>query len=142
MKYIICSIIALAIVSVASATDDITARLNTTALAAASTNTTAMQPAYGWQRGDVMAIQGTISGTNAQSGVVIMTLDTSLDSTYWQTSTHSVTLTAGVTGTVTTLSSITNLNGSRWIRVKSMSNTNTTTGGTITINKLAVDISR
>lgn len=136
-KLLIIAVLAFAVSAFAEY--DITPRLNSTTVAASTTNTTAQTQPIGWGRGDVLTVQGTVTGTNAASGVLKFTLDTSLDTAYWQAGTHTFSLTSGA-ATTTTMLSLTNSDGSRWLRVKSMANTNAAAGGTITINAVKVHL--
>ena len=117
----------------ASAQTDLKSRLNTTAIAAASTNTTAMAPAIGWNRDQVLVFQVTLIGTNAAaSSNIVMNLDVSNDGTDWVASQHTITATAPGSGTKATIARLTNSVGGKWLRVKSIENPSAA-GGSVTI---------
>ena len=133
-KLFVIALLLVGLAPLASAQTDLRIRIATTALTAATTNTTAMTSPIGWNRDAVIVVQTTLTGTNVIAGTnIVFKFDVSNDKTYWLATQHTISATFPGNGTVTTITRLTNSVGGKWLRLKSMENINPA-GGSVTIN--------
>jgi hypothetical protein len=134
MKKLLTLIGLFAFALVASAQTDITSRLGTTSLGAATTNTSSLTVPIGWTRDQIITFEIVTKATNANSGNVFYSFKESVSGSYYKAATKTATVSAA-NGTNTVFFNLTNNLGTKYLSIESAGNTNATAGGTITILK-------